>query len=298
MALEYTKSADTKHKVTLDSRLIYAEWVQSLAYAGLAVGVEVGTLMVGDGAPVKIKACNEKGKKLGELEGTMVRNRFRGKIVIPEKVKMGEFVYFEVKLSKNGLSGESNRIVVLPAPKVYGLQWSSSEARRGDELTLTANLENVINETEVTVIIYEHDADGAHDKIVELPTKVHDEKIKLVWEYQYVDDTDDILTQSELEQYDESYNPPEYFFTVKLAETEFGKNQESGLLRFKDFIDLFVKWDDGTPISEGRYRLRLPNGQEMNDDLDEDGHLRIDDTDPGPFALLDVQPKDDGGGDA
>lgn len=296
MELKFTKSSDTKHKIKLEPQLIYAEWVQSLAYAGLAVGVEVGTLMVGDGAPIKIKAYNGKDKNIASVEGKVVRNKFLGRIVVPEKTKIGDFIYFKAKLPQNNLEGESNRIVVMPAPKVYGLQWSSSEARRGDELTITANLDNVINHTEVSVIIYEYDADGAHDKIVELPTRVENEKIKLVWEYQYVEDTDDILTQSELEQYTENYNPPEYFFTVKLAETEFGENQESGLLRFKDFIDLFVKWDDGTPISEGQYRLILPNGEEVSGTLDEDGHLRIDDTDPGPFQLAEVLPKEDGGG--
>lgn len=296
MELEFTKSSDTKHKEKLESQLIFAEWIQNQVYAGLGAGVSVGTLMVGNGAPVEIKAFNGSGKKIGSTDGRIVSNRFQGRIVIPEKTKPGEFVYFKVKLPKNNLSGESNRVIVLPKPKVYDLAWSTDEARRGDLVTISATLENVISHTEVKVIVYEHDGDGAHDKIAELPTQVLNEKIKLTWEYQYTEDTDDILTEDELGRYGESYNPPEYFFTVKLAESEFGKKQESGLLRFKDFIDVFVKWNDGTPISEGRYRLRLPNGTELDDILDEDGHLRIDDTDPGPFEFLDIQPKESGDG--
>jgi len=70
-----------------------------------------------------------------------------------------------------------------------------------------------------------------------------------------------------------------------LAETEFGANQESGLLRFNDFVDVRLSWDDGTPIANAECTLQLADGQQVQQTLDEDGHARIDDAPPGPYVV-------------
>ena len=88
------------------------------------------------------------------------------------------------------------------------------------------------------IIIYEFDRDGAHDKIVELPATVKNKKIELQWAYEYHEDTDEIPSDAEMQRYGRNYNPPEYFFTVKVDKQEFGKKQESGLLEFKDWIEI------------------------------------------------------------
>jgi len=103
MELKFTKSSDQKHQVKLDSSLVYAEWTQQMAYSGMAAGVEVGTLCVGDGAPVAITAKSDKGKTISKTSGIIVRNRYRAGVQIPDSVKPGEMVYFEAQLPKHGL---------------------------------------------------------------------------------------------------------------------------------------------------------------------------------------------------
>lgn len=282
----FTKSADTKHKVKLDPLLIYAEWAQGVLYADAAAAIEVGTLFVGEGAPIEIEAKLDSGKKIEKVKARIYHNKFVGTVNLPADVKRDDVAYFKVKLGGNNLEGESNRLPILPAIKVVNMSWNASEARRGDRLKLTAELKNVLEGTEATVNIYEYDRDGAHDPVTQLPTIIRNEKMELIWEYQYTEDSDEIATQEELDKYGSSYNPPEYFFTIQIGAQEYGKkNQDSGLLLFKDNIDFFAKFEDGTPIANTDFVITLPDGSTRNGTTDEAGHASFEDVPPGPYHL-------------
>ena len=280
MALKFTKSTDEEHEIEMEPVLVYANWNVGLAIGGQTASLEVGTSFVGHGAPIKIKGKSEKGKKLGKLEGTVRGDKFVGELPIPGDIELDDQVYFEVKLPKNGLSGESNWIPAVPPISVTNLKWSASEA-----LTLTANIEGLRDQTEVLLIIYEHDSDGAHDQITELTARVKERKIEVKWEYQYHEDTDEVLTQSELEPAGREYNPPEYFFTVKVEETEYGQEQESGLLTFKDYLELEFLERDGTPRKDEKYKITFADDSEKEGNLDDEGRARIEDVPPGPYRV-------------
>ena len=236
--LKFTKATDEEHEIKLDSHLISASWVSGMAFVGLKPKFEVRTVFVGNGSKIKVKGKTEKGKKLGKVKGKMQANVFTGEFEIPDKIELDDQIYFEVDLSANGLSGESAKIPVYPQPKLKSIKWSADEARRGDVLTMSAELEDVKDGVETKLIIYEFDNDGAHDKISELPATVKESKIEEMWEYEYHEDTDELPTSEEVEKYGGSYNPPEYFFTIKVGEFELGKeNQDSGILNFKDWFE-------------------------------------------------------------
>ena len=285
MELKFTKSSDQKHKVKLDSSLVYAEWLQQMAYSGMAAGVEVGTLCVGDGAPITITAKSDKGKTIGKTSGMIVRNRYRASVQIPDSVKPGEMIHFEAQLSKHGLKSDSFKIVVLPKIKISDLRWGSTTARRGSFVEIKANVQNAIDDTDVLVTIYEYDEDGAHDKIVEIPARVKSERLEIIWEYLYTEDTDDIATAEDLAKFDGKYRFPEYFFTLKIAETEIGKQKESGLLRFQDHIDMVVTYNDKTPLSNRKFVIELPDRSKQDGVLDDEGRAHFDDVPPGPYKV-------------
>jgi hypothetical protein len=285
MPLRFTKSTDAEERITLTSSLVYAEWQQSYAPVGQIASFEIGTLFVGQGAPIEAKGKSKKGKSLGTVKGKVRANKFIGEFTIPADTKLGDLVYFDVKLPKNGLSGTSNQIAAVPPILVTDLSWSAPEARRGDILTLKASVENLPDAAQVKVIIYEHDADGVHDKIVELPATVKNKKIELQWAYEYHEDTDEIPSEADLQRYGRNYNPPEYFFTVKVDKQEFGKKQESGLLLFKDWLEVRVLGRDGLPIANEHYILTLPDGTTREGNLDQDGRAMLEDLPPGPCRM-------------
>jgi hypothetical protein len=270
--LKHNIQTDSENEIKLESSLIYSIWKEGSAFAGCKAEFEIGTAFVGNGAKIKIKGKSENGKKLGNITDTIRNNKYIGQFDIPEDTEIGDQIYFEVKLSKNGLDGESERIPVFLAPKLKSISWNQEEARRGDLVTLSAEVEDVEDNTEVLLVIYEYDEDKAHDLICEIPATVKGGKIEVKWEYEYHEDTDEIPTKEELEQYGSSYNPPEYFFTIKLGNFELGKEQESGLLKFKDYIEIELHDPTGQPIPNEEYTLILPDGSEREGQLDRNGY--------------------------
>lgn len=285
MSQKFDKATDTKHKVKLDSELVDASWMGGVAFAGQKARFRVQTLFVGTGAAIEIKGKSEKGKKLGKIKDTISGNLYMGEFDIPDDLEIGDRVWFEVELSKQGVSGESAAIPVQPAVTVTGMKWSAAEARRGDILTLKADVRGVADATEVIVTIYEYDQDSVHDKITELKGQVKGQQLALDWRYEYFDDTDEIPTDRELQKYGRSYNPPEYFFTVKVGDVEFGKKQESGLLTFKDYLEIRLVGRDGRPRKDEPFTVTLPDGSTRDGQLDAAGYARLDDVPPGPYTV-------------
>ncbi len=281
----FSLTADTENQVTVDSSIIFAVWKSGVAPLGGEAHFEIGTSFVGFDAPVEISAKTDKGKNVGTISDKIRNNKFVGRFTIPEDLKIGDLVYFKFKLPRHGLEMESNRIPVVPPIIVSDLSWGATEARRGDQLTLKAKVKNVADSIPAIITIYEHDQDGAHDKIAEIQTQVFNERIELQWEYQYFEDTDEIPTEHELAEYGNHYNPPEYFLTVKIEDQEFGREQESGLLLFKDWIEVTYLEDDGTPAAGAEYVVVLPDGTQKTGNLDDQGHVRIEDVPPGPFKF-------------
>jgi len=284
MDLKFSKATDSEHTVKVDPILVSAFWKSVKAPAGGKAKFKIITSFVGTNAKVKVVGKSENGKKLGTIKGKVQNNLFKGKFDIPEDMEIGDQVYFQVSFPKNGLDGESERIPVAPLIRVNNMRWSASEARRGDILTLSAFVDGVRDNDELIVTIYEYDRDSVHDKITELPATVSDGRIEIEWEYQYFEDTDEIPTQEELEEYGGSYNPPEYFFTIKVEDEEFGLEQESELLLFKDSIEITVVNQNDEPMSNANYTITLADGSQRTGTLDENGAVLLEDVPPGAYT--------------
>jgi hypothetical protein len=289
----FSAQSDSPKKFSLQSHLIYAMWKSGAAYGGSDALFEVKTSFVGDGAEVKIKGKTENGKNLGKLDTKIFGNRLVAGFPIPEKAPADDYAYLEVQLPKQSLKGETNRIPIRPPIKVQQTKWSAKEARRGDTLTLSVDFQSDIpNDTDVLLVIYEYDPhQGLHDPVCKVPTTVQNKKIKVDWEYDYHTGTDQIPTHDELKPVGKSYAHPQYFFIVVLDEIKIGVNRESGLLKFKDWVEIEHLDPDGKPVPNQKYTILLPDGSKKSGTLDANGHARVDDIPPG---RIDVEfPPDD-----
>ena len=285
MSLKFSKSTNTEHKEKLDSKLVFCAWTDGSAFAGQKAHFEIGTCFVGQGVPVKVTGKSKKGKKLGKVSGKVKANGFRGAFDIPEDIETGDRISFKVDLSKNGLDGESEFISVFPKVDVRNMKWSADEVHRGDVLTLKAAAYGALDGTPAKILIKEFDKDGIHDRVAEIPTIINHEKIELRWEFQYHDSTLDIPDNAELSRYGRSYKAPQYFFIVKVGSKEFGKAQESGLITFKDEIELFLRGQDGGPIGGEKFKLHFADGSDKEDKLGDDGRAVVKDVPPGPVTI-------------
>jgi hypothetical protein len=285
MKTKFSKSTDSKHKITLESAIVYSSWLASSALGGSEAPFEVKTSFVGEGSKIKIKGKSAKGKSLGKISDVIYGNYYSGKLQIPDNIKQGDMVYFEVELPGLGLKDESGSIAAGPPIKVSNMKWDKAEARRGDVVKMTADLKEVLEGIEVKIKILEYDSDGNHDSIVEIPTVVRNAKIELLWRYEYHEDTDEIPTAEELEKYGRNYNPPEYFFVIDIAGQKFGENQESGLLKFKDYVEIELKNQSGKAVPNEDYVITLPDGTKRQAKLDQYGKAIEKDIPPGACKI-------------
>ncbi len=263
-------------KVKLDSAIEQVYWTRRQAAPGGAVGLEVFTRYVGNGADIKIELTDNSGKSHGSFTDKINGNHFWASVKVPADAK--DALFASAKLSKHGAQQKSPALLLLPPVQITNVKWDKKEARRGDTLKLTADVKGPPDGSEASVEIYELDSDGAHELIAKIPVGVKDKKVETLWEYGYHDDTKDIPTVHEAEK---GYHPPRYFFCVKVGEV----SAESGPLEFKDWIDLEFKDDHGNPIPGIDYVLYLPDGNQRKGKLDTEGKALEKDVPPGPIDV-------------
>ena len=139
-------------------------------------------------------------------------------------------------------------------------------------------MKGVPDGTEVQIQIFEHDEGSAHDLITQFSALVEKQKVEAEWEYEYHEDTDDIPSEEEVEK---GYRPPEYFFRVEVE----GIMAESGLLTFKDWIELVLTAPSGAPFANEPYRITFADGSKRDGQLDGSGKARIENVPPGPVHV-------------
>lgn len=273
---EHQGQTDAIKKIQLSSSLEQVIWTKRLAVSGGSVGLEIFTHYVGNGSSLEIELSDQNGKNFGKYKEKISGNRFWTKIRVPAEAKQA--LYANVKLPKHGLQMKSNPLIIMPPIEITNAKWDKKEARRGDILKLTADVRGVADGTEGEIEIWEFDSDGGHDFITKFPVLVKNKKVELEWEYEYHEDTDEIPTEDELKKYGNKYNPPEYFFRVKVGEMAV----DSGLLEFKDWIEIELRdQDNKESFPDEDYILVLPDGKERRGKLNDKGYAKEKDIPPG-----------------
>ena len=271
------------HQIKLPSSIGRVQWAKLRAAPGGAVGLDIFTRFVGNGAKLKIKLTDHKGRTYGTFKNEIHNNHLSAKVQIPPKAR--DALYAEVKFTKHGLKQKSPALLLTPPVEVNNAQWSKDEARRGDVLTLSAEVEGMPDGTEAQVEIFEHDADEAHDLITRFPALIEGGAIEAEWEYEYHEDTDDIPRDEEAEK---GYQPPEYFFLVEVE----GVRAKSGLLTFKDWIEFTFQDSRGEPRTDiEQVQFKFPDGREVEETPDETGVITLRNVPPGNVELIKIARK-------
>ncbi|OGU72995.1 MAG: hypothetical protein A2V93_00760 [Ignavibacteria bacterium RBG_16_34_14] len=274
---KHSGETDKVQKTKLTSSVEQVLWTKNSAAPGGKIGLEVYTQFVGNNSDIQIEITDKSGKKFETIKRKISGNKFWTELTVPEKAK--DELFAEVKLPKHSLNKKSNGLYLFPFVEINNLKWDKQEARRGDTLKLTADIKGLADGNEAEIQIWEHDSDGAHDLITKFPAIVKNKKIEADWEYEYHEDTDEIPTEEETEK---GYNPPEYFFRVNVA----GVSADSGLLEFKDWIEIEWEGEDGHPAANKKFKLITADGNERNESFDDQGRIRLEDMPPGPFKIL------------
>jgi hypothetical protein len=286
MNTTFSLAVDKENKIKVESSISYANWVYLSAYAGYETSFEIGTVFVGNGAPAEVTVKTGDGKKVASWKGKIVGNKCIGSVAIPEKMKIGDTIFFECKLPKHKVSMESNEIPVNPILKMVKIAWDKKEVARDEILTCTVEFEEdcIENGTMALLIVKEYDKDNNHDIITKIPVVVLKNRIETQWKFRFADNTEDIPTNDELKPYGKQYQYPEYFFTVDVDGVVVGMNQESGLVRLKDSFIIDIKESDGTPVKNKTVLISFADGTEIKKKTDSQGMIILEKQAPGPYT--------------
>lgn len=273
---DHKGNTNKKTEIKLESDINRIIWTAGTGCPGGKVGLEVETQFVGVNSEASIEISDKSEKKFDTIKKKIYGNKLWLEITVPEKAK--DELYAEVKLSKHGVSKKSRGLYLFPFVEIKNPKWDKQEARRGDILKLTADIKGLADGNEAEIQIWEHDSDLAHDLVTKFPVIIRNQKIEVDWEFEYVDDTDDIPTQEECEN---GYQWPEYFFRVFCA----GKSADSDLLRFKDWVEIQLNDQEGNPLKDVEFEIEFPDGRKKTSKLNNDGYSKLEDVPPGKFAI-------------
>jgi hypothetical protein len=66
---------------------------------------------------------------------------------------------------------------------------------------------------------------------------------------------------------------------------EYGLEQQSGLLTFKDYLEIELADEYGNRSADEKYKVILPDGSKKEGTLDENGYAKIEDIPPGRVSI-------------
>jgi hypothetical protein len=274
---------DQQNTAQLASSIIYATWNVCRPSGGTNVEIEVRTAYIGEGAQIQIRLHGEQSGDLGGVDDTMFGNRYCADVPVPDSVHIDEKIWFTATLPQLGLSENSEKIPAVPPIRLVSMAWGRQDASRGDIVDIRAEFLGLRDIVPCEVHILEHDQQGNHDPINRIPSEIRNGRLNLQWEYQYHEETAEIPTENELQPYGTHYNHPEYFFVVEIDGQRFGDGQESGLLRFKDWIEL--KIPEELHRTSAGFSFQLADNSSTNSTPDTNGVIRMSDLPPGPVIM-------------
>lgn len=168
---------------------------------------------------------------------------------------------------------------------VFGLQWSAPSALVGTSVDAQARSVGVPDGVFAHVQVFERRAQTGESRPVgELSTVVRDGTITASWQVDYPWDRATIPTAQQL-PVGKSYEPPRFFFTVRLRGRSFGEGETSGLLAMVDNVELSFEDIDASPLAERRYRIVLADGETREGSLMPGLSVKLTNIAPGPFDL-------------
>ena len=192
----------------------------------------------------------------------------------PDKKLMRGTLTGEIK--RTGLK-EGNYEITLKA--ITKAQWSTQEARVGDKVTLTAETAGIASGEKATLQVFIKDSNFADHLLATIPSKVSGDKVEEEWQLE-VDDP--LLSDQQTKRGQGGYSSPTFYFVITAA----GVSARSGLLVYKDYIELELADDEGNPQGNVKYKVYLPNGAIREGKLDGNGYAKVDNVPPGEVEVV------------
>lgn len=150
---------------------------------------------------------------------------------------------------------------------VSNAKWSKDKANVGEKVKMSAEVEGFEDETPALFQIFKRDLKGADVVVDEVKAEVKGVKVEGEWEYVYPEDMEEYEQNGEEQQ---DYRSPQYYFEAIVEHCK----ARSGLLDYKDWVEIELKDEDDNPIGNEEYILFFSTGEVRKGKLDSNGKKR------------------------
>ncbi|MGA1870936.1 MAG: hypothetical protein ACMUJM_20560 [bacterium] len=157
---------------------------------------------------------------------------------------------------------------------VQNARWSVDEASVGEKVRLTADIEGFEEGNPALFHIFRRDIKGPDHLVATITSKTKEENIEAEWEYRYPDDGGKRARKG--------YSSPQYYFEAIVE----GIKARSGLLYYKDYIEIELMDEDEHPLAYEEYILYFSDGSVRKGKLDGKGYKKEENCPPGYYQIL------------
>jgi|WetSurMetagenome_2_1015567.scaffolds.fasta_scaffold188237_1 uncharacterized Zn-binding protein involved in type VI secretion len=177
-------------------------------------------------------------------------------------------------IERKGVKEGSHEIVISAITKAA---WSAREAAVGDKVKMEVETVGIESGEKAILQIFVKDSNFADHPFETMEAKVDSNKIEHEWELK----VDQKLLDLQDHKEGKNYSNPWYYFVVETA----GIKQRSGLLKYKDWIELELRDEEGNTIGGAEYEVSLPDGQVRKGKLDQNGYAKVENIPPGKVRV-------------
>jgi hypothetical protein len=273
---------DTEAEFRLQSRIIDAFWHDPIGYVQGVATLEIRTLYVSSGSPIRIQLRDKQGAPLERIHGTVQSNLFRKKIPLKDGYAGG--IFFEVSLPEHGLEAVGPHLQIPGAVRLFDPRWDKAGTReeatrlkREMDVDVSVRIQGAPEGSLGRITFLEKTSDRKVHTIVSVPCKVREGKLTFTWRFDYPRATALLASQHEKRRTAEAYRAPKILFEA----TCHGARIRSGLLDFVDWFEVTIRDTYGHPVPGQRIKAILADGSIQERAADENGVVRIDEIPPG-----------------
>ena len=157
---------------------------------------------------------------------------------------------------------------------ITNAEWSTKKAKYGETVKMGAEVTGFESGAKATFQVFKRDSNRADRPVDTIGNiDVSDGTIEADWRFEYREGEDD----PELGRRDTGrYSYPSFYFTVTIEEVK----ASSGTLRLTDDLEIELNDEDGNPMKDEPYEVRLASGEVRTGKLDQDGKATEKDVPP------------------
>jgi uncharacterized Zn-binding protein involved in type VI secretion len=167
---------------------------------------------------------------------------------------------------------------------IADVRWSAQNAKVGDKVKMIIETAGIDSGTKASLQVFVKDAGYTDHLLDTFETTVSGDKVEKEWTLEVDEKYLGICDKKEKTK--KRYSQPFFYFRVAIGDMQ----ERSGILYFKDELEVEIRDGDGNAYKEKEIEISLPSGRKMTKKTDGSGKIVLKDLPPSN-TQINVKPK-------